>query len=149
MRKRLRDKKETERRVGGGCGKRDGKIVKEGERERKSGQASKEARGRVLFYFMFPFLGSFPLQTLAPPCPSSPQGRFGCPCNPSLLSWLSSVAGGGCWCPKPRVLPGSEKRRQKFVWDQSGEYAVPLTTQLNLLSCPSLCLAGVTALKQP
>lgn len=65
--------------------------MKEGERDRERAQASKEARGRILFYFVpcSHFSARFltdPGSSLSKPLPPPP--------NSSFLSWLSPVASG-------------------------------------------------------
>lgn len=94
--------------------------MKEGARERGRVivQARKPEGGFDFILFHVPISRLVSSQALTPPCLSSPQGRFGCP--PQLFPFILAVScsGWGCGCPKPRDLPGSEKRRQQFVWDR-------------------------------
>lgn len=96
----------------GGGGERDEKTVKERERESLSDQGS-QREDFILFYSMFPFLGSFPLR-LAPLLVRAPhpQGRFGCLPRLDSSFYLSCLQqwGGGLWAPKLRDLPGSQKQ---------------------------------------
>lgn len=114
MRKRLRDKKKRLRVGGGGGG-----TVNEREPDREREQASEEARGRVLFYFVP--CSHFSARFLTGPRCSLSKPP---PPNSSLSSWLSPMA-RGCRCPKPRDSPGLEKHRCLCVWDQKGAPGTP------------------------
>jgi hypothetical protein len=93
----------------------------------------------ILFYSVFPFLGSFPSRLSPLPVRAShPQGRFSC-LSPQLFPFIlaHSSSGWGLWVPKPRDLPGSQKQRQQFVWDQRwGDILAPLSALSNLTPYP-------------
>lgn len=115
--------KETERRVG--REERDGITVKEGEQEREGERVNTSDQGSrredfILFYSMFPFLGSFPLRLSSLPVRTPTRSLWPPPAPPANFSFILAVSSSerGYKCPKPRDLPGSQKQRQQFVWDQ-------------------------------
>lgn len=83
-------------------------------RESTSNQGS-QREDFILFYSMFPFLGSFP-HRLSPSLSELPH-KVASAVPPQLFFFILAVysSGWGWECPKPGDLPGSEKHRRHFV----------------------------------
>ena len=140
MRKRQRQK---ERERG-----RDGKTVR--GRAREGEQACEQGSQRedfILFYSMFPFLGSFPRRLWPLPDRAPPPRSLRLP--PQLFPFILAVSSGswGVQVPKAQGFARIREAQTAICLGSEGGHPAPLTTQPNLLASPSPCLGGVARLK--